>query len=118
VSRGLCGVGGRLSRAPDTLADAVVGTERTYGERAARRLERFAAVADGAQVWTRDERGHHHTGLLAGPWWYDDSPGAAAADLVHVRRCDWTEVPDDEVPDAVLATFARGGRNFQRITAL
>ena len=36
---------------------------------------------------------------------------------MHVRRAHWLPRPFDEaeVPAAVSATFARGGRNFQRI---
>lgn len=122
VERGLrlslCGIGGRLEEVPPSLAAAVVRTHDTSGERAARRLARFAAVLRGAEVWTRDTDDGFHRGVLTGDWRYDPAPEAAAADLVHVRSCDWTEVPDSEVPHAVRATFARGGRNFQRITAL
>jgi hypothetical protein len=95
---GLCGVG-----APST-------------ERDARRLERFCAVADGAYVWTRSADGFH-LGRLAGPCVEDRAPEAVAADLVHVRPCDWLPAPVDPalVPEQVVHAFSRGGRNFQGI---
>ncbi|QYM65423.1 hypothetical protein [Microbacterium sp. Se5.02b] len=88
-----------------------------HGERLARRLERFAAAPDGAFVWTRDAEGLLWLGRLAGAWRYDPSAAAQAVDLVHVRPCAWGEAPIDasEVPAAVRATFARGGRNWQRV---
>src|SRR5687768_8536565 len=54
-----------------------------------RGLERFAGLPDGAFVWTRDTDGLYHLGRISGPLRRDESP-------------------------AVAATFARGGRNFQR----
>ncbi|MEO9323956.1 GAF domain-containing protein [Nocardioides sp. C4-1] len=114
---GLCGIGGVLRRSPSTLPDAVSATADEHGPRAADRLARFAAADDGDTVWTRDEHGLFHVGELAGSWGYDDDPRAVGADLVHVRRCRW-RTPDDAVPGPVLATFGRGGRNFQRIRAL
>ena len=46
----------------------------------------------------------------------DDSQEARAAGIVHVRPATWLDRSFDEaeVPLAVAATFARGGRNFQR----
>ena len=40
-----------------------------------------------------------------------------SVDLVHVRRCVWREPPvlESQAPAAVVATFGRGGRNFQQI---
>ena len=119
LALGLVGMGGRLSRAPHDLADALALLSAEHDERVARRVERFAAVTDGAQVWTRDRDGRYRRGHLAGPWRYDPDPAALAADLVHVRDADWDEDSLDEhlTPRAVVATFARGGRNFQRIHA-
>lgn len=116
---GLVGMGGRLSRAPHDLADALALLSSEYDERMARRVERFAAVTAGAQVWTRDRDGRYRRGRLAGAWRYDPDPAALAADLVHVRDADWDEESLDEhrTPAPVVATFARGGRNFQRIHA-
>lgn len=114
----LCGIGGRLAPPPSDLPEAVAITERTYGERQARRLHRFAAVPVGAFVWTQDEDGAVQCGRLSGPWSYDASPEAYAVDLVHVRPCSWEPMDDELVPPAVQATFRRGGRNFQRITSL
>jgi hypothetical protein len=119
LSRGLCGVGGALPRPPRSLAEALAETEELHGDRMARRLERFAAVPDGAQVWTRTPGGPFHRGWLTGPWSYDGSSAAATLDLVHVRPCDWDLEPWDEhrLPAAVAHTFRRGGRNFQRVRA-
>ena len=51
------------------------------------RIGRFGAVPEGVFVWTRD---------TDGMYWLDRPFG------------------EDEVPAGVAATFARGGRNFQR----
>lgn len=119
LSRGVCGVGGRLGAVPDSLPAALAEVDAHHGERMAARLERFAAVPDGAFVWTRDADGEFWLGRLAGPWTYDPSPEASAVDLVHVRACDWLDVPVAEhlVPAGVQRSFARGGRNWQSIRA-
>jgi len=116
---GVCGVGGRLDEAPQTLEAAVAAVEAAHDQRTAHRLARFADAPDGAHVWTRDRDGWYWHGVLDGPWRYDEDAEAHALDLVHVRPCRWDEsaVPEPEVPDAVLHTFARGGRNWQRIHA-
>lgn len=84
-------------------------------ERLARRVERFAEAADGSFVWTRGGDGLYRLGRLNGPYFYDAE--GSTVDLVHVRPCDWrgVPVPDRDTPAAVLATFGRGGRNFQQI---
>ncbi|MCD4535397.1 GAF domain-containing protein [Nocardioides sp. cx-169] len=119
LTLGICGVGGVLGQRPATLADALVAVDAAYGERVARRLERFAAAPDEAQVWTRRPAGPFHRGWLTGPWSYDVRPAAATLDLPHVRPCDWDPEPWEEhrVPASVAHTFRRGGRNFQRIRA-
>ncbi|WP_166138323.1 GAF domain-containing protein [Nocardioides ochotonae] len=121
VSLGLVGIGGRLDPAPGPdagLAEIVARTVVEHGERTARRVERFAAVPDGAVVWTRDVDGRYRRGVVTGPWRYDATRQAHAADLVHVRPCAWEEPVDEpRVPAAVVASFERGGRNFQRIRA-
>ncbi len=114
LEEGVCGVGGRLERVPRSLDDAVREVARAWDDRVAARLRRFAEVEDGARVWTRDGDGLFHQGVLSGAWRYDPTPAAHAVDLPHVRPCEWREGPVDP-PPAVLATFARGGRNFQRI---
>lgn len=114
---GLVGIGGRLGSVPASLDDAVMTTYAEHGEREAARLRRFSAMPTGAQVWTRDDEGLFHVGTVTGPWRYDAAPEARAVDLVHVRDCSWTTAVD-VVPGAVLATFGRGGRNFQQIRAL
>ena len=117
---GLVGVGGRLSVPPRDAGDAVARVSDEHDERVARRLERFIAVADGAEVWTRDPAGLFHRGVVTGPWRYDADPAAYAVDLTHVRPCSWAPdaLAEHELAPAVAATFRRGGRNFQRIRAL
>jgi hypothetical protein len=80
----------------------------------ARRIARFAAVEEGSFVWTRDANGHYWLGRVDGPYFYDDD--GRAVDLVHVRPCRWLSRPllEHDVPAAVVATFGRGGRNFQQ----
>lgn len=78
-----------------------------------RRVERFADVDDGSFVWSREASGFYRVGRIDGSYRYDE--GGATVDLVHVRPCTWSRpVPEHRVPAAVLATFARGGRNFQQ----
>ncbi|WP_134767978.1 GAF domain-containing protein [Nocardioides sp. 1609] len=106
------GVGGRLGAPPDGLGSAVAAVALRHDERTAARLERFAAVPDGAEVWTVDVDGVFHRGVLTGGWRHDPDPAAWDVDLTHVRPCAWqAQAP----PEAVLAAFARGGRNFQRV---
>lgn len=115
---GVCGVGGRLDRIPDSPADALAAVDAAFGERMARRLERFVSAPEGSFVWTRDVDGLLWLGRIAGPWRYDASPEARDADLVHVRACDWLDRPFEPaaVPSGVHEAFARGGRNWQSIT--
>lgn len=117
LARGLVGTGDALDAVPATLADAVLAAARIRGERAARRLSRFAALPDGAFVWTRDCEGRYRVGRIHGPWRYDDSAAARAVGIHHVRPARWLDdaLDEDVVPPAVAATFARGGRNLQRI---
>jgi hypothetical protein len=100
LSRGLCGFGGR------GVAD----------ERLARRVERFREIDDGSFVWTRDPEGLYWLGRIRGPYFHDADDAAEAVDLVHVRECDWLSRPllEQAIPAAVVATFRRGGRNFQQ----
>jgi len=94
------------------LAREIVG----IGDRAEARISRFAAVPDGAFVWTRDTEGAYWVGRIAGPLRAADPAARDAAGLTHVRAADWLDRPFGEfdVPAEVAATFARGGRNFQR----
>lgn len=117
LAHGLCGFGGVLDVPPADLDTAMRMAADRYDVGLARRIARFADVPDGAFAWTRDHGGLFWLGRLHGPWFYDTDPDATAVDLVHVRQCDWQHrpVPPTEAPEAVLATFARGGRNFQRI---
>jgi hypothetical protein len=101
LARGLCGFGG-----PKMPSD----------ERVARRVERFRDIENGSFVWTRDADGLYWLGRINGPYFFDTDDDAAALDLVHVRGCDWLSTPllEPRVPAAVVATFGRGGRNFQQ----
>ncbi len=100
---GLCGFGRLVRNAAEE-------------ERLARRVDRFAALPEGSFVWTRDQDRLFWLGRVAGPYFRDEDPGAVAVDLVHVRRCTWLAEPllESDAPAAVVATFGRGGRNFQQ----
>ncbi|RAV10650.1 GAF domain-containing protein [Mycolicibacterium sp. GF69] len=103
------------------LATGVVGFgDAGFDERTARRVERFADVADGSFAWTRDADGLFWLGRIVGPYYRDEDPAATAVDLVHVRPCRWLADPvtESDTPPAVLATYARGGRNFQQTHSL
>ncbi|MFZ0832799.1 MAG: GAF domain-containing protein [Mycobacterium sp.] len=110
----LCGFGGVLTPPPSDLRSALVRADEQYDERVARRIARFADVVVGSLAWTRGGDGLFWLGRLEGPYFYD--AGGAAVDLVHVRRCRWLSTPllERDVPAAVVATFRRGGRNFQQ----
>jgi hypothetical protein len=99
---GLCGFGGPKDPPP--------------ADRSARRIARFSEVDDGSFVWTRDPDGLYWLGRIDGPYFYDSDKAAAAVDLVHVRPTRWLSKPllEPDVPGAVVATFRRGGRNFQQ----
>ncbi|MGB6207689.1 GAF domain-containing protein [Mycobacterium sp.] len=101
---GLCGFGQLVSQSAEQ-------------ERLDRRVTRFAELDDGSFVWTRDTDGLFWLGRISGPYFYDADETAAAVDLVHVRPCEWLPTPilEQNVPAAVIATFRRGGRNFQEI---
>ncbi|WP_460773702.1 GAF domain-containing protein [Microbacterium sp. GXF7504] len=101
---GVCGMGERASSGPEAA-------------RLEARRARFAAAPDGSYVWTRDADGMLWVGRLDGPVRRDDDPDARRVDLVHVRPCAWRDEPVSahDAPAAVRATFARGGRNWQRI---
>lgn len=120
-------------RAPMRSRDDGIDVERTierarqlgvcgFGElgvdedRLTRRIVRFAEVPDGALVWTRDPEGLFWLGRIEGPYRRDNASAATTVDLVHVRPCRWLPTPllEPEVPPAVLATYRRGGRNFQQ----
>lgn len=120
LAEGLCGMGGRLRSVPATLAEALEAVETELDERIAGRIARFAAAPDESEVWTRDADGWYWCGRLAGPWRYDSAPAAETVDLVHVRDCAWGDAPvaESDAPTPVVETFARGGRNWQRIRTM
>jgi hypothetical protein len=91
--------------------------EATEDERAARRLRLFASLPIGTSVWTRTLDGTFRLGRIRGPLAVADPETRSATGLQHVRTAEWR--PERftllTVPPAVAATFARGGRNLQRI---
>lgn len=114
---GVCGLGGVLSRDPRSWDDALLLLAGEHGPRVARRVQRFAAVPDGAFVWTRTADDLLLLGRVHGQWRYDGTPLARSLDLVHVRPCRWRADPvaPEAAPPAVRRTFARGGRNVQQV---
>jgi hypothetical protein len=116
LERGVVGVGDALPAAPGTLDEAIGAAIEAHGDKAGRMLRRFADLPDATFVWTRVSDGTYRLGRIAGPWRYDDSPAARTVGIHHVRPARWIDRPfgDDDVPTAVAATFARGGRNLQR----
>ncbi|MCW3039995.1 MAG: hypothetical protein JWM31_1900 [Solirubrobacterales bacterium] len=116
LAHGLVGTGDALDDVPAALDEAVAAAADRHGEKAGRMLRRFAAVPEGAFVWTRQADGAYRLGRLAGPWRYQDTAAARDVGIHHVRPADWLEHPfgEDEVPAGVAYTFGRGGRNLQR----
>ena len=115
------------SRRDDVDFGATIGRARSlglcgFGERGssaarlARRIERFRNVDRDSFVWTRDPDGLYWLGRITGSYFHDTDEEAAAVDLAHVRECHWLTTPllEPDVPAAMVATFGRGGRNFQR----
>lgn len=98
------------------LKRGVVGIGHVEGEKGARMLHRFAGLPDGTFVWTRVGEDAYRLGRIAGPLREDHSAPAQAVGIQHVRPASWLEriFTGHEIPRAVAATFARGGRNLQR----
>src|SRR3954451_25443319 len=96
------------------LRHGVVGIGDTPGEKGARMVRALADLPDGTFVWTRTEDGLYHLGRVSGAYRGDDSGAAREVGIHHVRPAEWIDRPfgPDEVPGAVAATFARGGRNL------
>jgi hypothetical protein len=95
----------------------VVGIGEGSSDKDRRMIARLAELPDGTFVWARTTDGAFRLGRIAGPQRRDDSERAREVGIVHVRATAWLDRPfaPDEVPPAVGATFARGGRNLQRI---
>jgi hypothetical protein len=95
------------------VARGLVGIGEAPGEKGGRMLHRFAELPDGTFVWTRTTDGAYRLGRITGPLERDDG---SPVGLPHIRATEWLarSFGDDEVPAAVAATFARGGRNLQR----
>ena len=70
----------------------------------------------GSPDHRHDPEGLYWLGRIDGQYFYDADDAAVAVDLVHVRPTRWLPQPmtEPEVPAAVVATFGRGGRNFQQ----
>jgi hypothetical protein len=116
LAHGVVGIGDALPSVPASLDDAMAAAEAAHGAKAGRMVARFAELPPETAVWTWTEDGFW-LGRIAGPWHYDDSAAARAVGIHHVRAARWLDRPfgDDDVPPAVAATFARGGRNLQRV---
>lgn len=116
VARAVVGIGEVVEPAPGSVAQAAEILAATRDAKAARMLERFAGVPDGTLVWTRTDGDAYRLGQITGPWRYEDSPEALGVGIPHVRPVRWAdrELRWLEVPPAVVQTFQRGGRNFQR----
>jgi len=116
LEHGVVGIGDALDAPPAGPDDAATAAADAHGAKAARMLRNFAELDDGTYVWTYAGDGGYFLGRIAGAWRYDDSPAAREVGIHHVRPTTWLDrrFGDDEVPSAVAATFARGGRNFQR----
>jgi hypothetical protein len=107
----------RFAGAEHGVESGLVGIGDAHGEKADRMLRRFAELPDGTLVWSRTGEARYALGCIDGPWRYDDSRAARAVGIRHVRPARWLPraFGPDEVPVAVAETFARGGRNLQRI---
>ncbi len=79
-------------------------------------VRKFGDVRAGVFVWTRDCAGAYRLGRITGPLREDRSRAGRTVGIRYVRTTDWLQdaVAADNVPLAVVKTFARGGRNFQR----
>ncbi|MGK2932233.1 MAG: GAF domain-containing protein [Solirubrobacterales bacterium] len=119
VGRGLVGIGDHLPEPPANLDDAVAAAGIEHGEKAGRMLSRFADLPKGTFVWTQTGDREFRLGRIIGDWAYDDSASAREVGIHHVRPTDWLDEKFDlaRTPLAVIDTFARGGRNFQRINS-
>lgn len=99
------------------LRHGIVGIGEPGDAKAARASQRFADLPTGTLVWSRDTAGRFHVGRISGPARRDDSSEAQRVGIRIVRPTHWKSrsyaLP--EIPPAVAATFARGGRNFQRV---
>ena len=117
VQRGLVGIGDALATVPQDLDDAITMAAAEHGEKAGRMLQRFAGLPIDTLVWTRGPDGAFHLGRISGSWRYDEESGAQEVGIHHVRPTRWLaqSFGAGSVPPAVAATFARGGRNLQRI---
>jgi hypothetical protein len=69
----------------------------------------------GDMVWVRDRATSYHLGRVTGEWEYRGDQEYRDADLINVRRCDWTRVGEmDNVPGPVISGFI-ARRTVQRV---
>jgi len=117
VSTGLVGIGDALDPAPGSLDEALIAAGTAHGDKAGRMLLRFAELPEGVFVWTQTGDDEFRLGRIAGPWRYERSGCVRTAGIHHVRPAIWVPgtISAADTPPAVLETFARGGRNLQRI---
>jgi hypothetical protein len=117
IERGLVGIGEPVVPAPGTVAEAVCALSELHGAKAGRMLRRFAELPAGTLVWTQAGDRTYRLGSIAGVWRYDSSPVATELGITHVRPAIWSPRRHGalDVPAGVARTFARGGRNLQRI---
>lgn len=117
VKHGLVGIGDALPSPPATIDQATSDATEVHGAKDGRMVYAFAQVPDGAFVWTQMPDESYRLGRIAGTWRYDDSPEARRVGIHHVRDVAWLErrFAEEDLPAAIVGTFARGGRNFQRI---
>lgn len=115
--RGLVGIGGELSPSPANLEESVLRAADRIDPKTSRMIRNFASLPEGSYVWTQTGESEYRLGLITGPWSYDSSPKATAVGIFQVRPAEWLPVPFTlkTTPLPVIDTFARGGRNFQRI---
>lgn len=123
IELGICGVGwGVLEDPPRTLGETLERIEafpsdRGWGSRAARCVERFAAAPRGSLMWSRHTDGTWLLGKLTGRWRGDYSIEAAVVDLHQVRTTKWAphRLLTEEVPGAVIRAFSGRGSSFSEI---
>lgn len=98
------------------IEHGLVGMGDDRGARGERRVARFAELEEGAFVWTRTDEDEFRLGRITGSHRREDGAAARAVGIHHVRPARWLQraFSPAEVPAAVAATFARGGRNLQR----
>lgn len=117
VSNGVVGIGEPVSRKPESLSEAILLSSDEHGEKAGRMLVRFAELPPDTMVWTQTGPEEFRLGRIRGDWFHDDSLSARATGIANARPAEWLDriFGPGDTPLAVIDSFGRGGRNFQRI---